>query len=181
MVGPAAAVAAKHPNLYGLQEFFVPPPMQPQGGAAARDDEIAALFREVSRLSTEVASVVDGLRALLAVSPRREIGPGHNQGPPFQAQDLDDPTDLIALLKDKGPRPHPVDIPLIVAQTKKTFGLAERIREWVKTAAISAATIGAHETTKDVTGPIWEELAHKIVALCHAIQAWIEALSSLVS
>jgi hypothetical protein len=156
--------------------------MPPAGGTAAvaRDDEIAALYREVGRLSAELAPVADALRTLLAASPRREIGPGHNQGPPFQAKDLDDPTNLVALLADEEPRPPPADIPLIVEQTKKTLGLADRIKDWAKTAAITTATIGANETFKDVTGPLWQELAHKIFALCHAIQAWIEVLSSLL-
>jgi len=64
----------------------------------------------------------------------------------------------------------------IVEQAEKTLRLSERITKWLIGAAVGMAVIGAREVTKDLTAPLWEDVAHKIVELYHAIQAWISLL-----
>jgi hypothetical protein len=153
---------------------FVPPPTVPR--ANARDEEIEARFQEVLRCQTELSSSIDRLRSAITASAKREIGPGHNQGPAL-IEELDaDDKHLLALLQDKGPRPSPADRVPIVEQAEKTLGLSERIREWLTNAAVGVAKIGAREVTKDLTAPLWAEVAQKIVDLYHAIKVWISLL-----
>jgi hypothetical protein len=168
--------------LYDSQPPFVPPPMEPPPPADARDDEINARFQDVLRGQAELASSIDRLRGAIAASPAaREIGPGHNQGPPLQIEELDaESKHLLALLQDKGPRPTPVDRALIAEQAEKTLQLSERIRTWLTGAVIAVGSIGAHEVTKDLTAPLWEEVARRIVDLYHAIQVWLSLLEGFL-
>jgi len=162
---------------------FVPPPVEPPPPPAdARDDEINARFQDVLRGQAELASSIDRLRGAITASPAaREIGPGHNQGPPLQIEELDaEDKHLLALLQDKGPRPTPIDRVLIAEQAEKTLQLSERIRTWLMGAAIAVGSIGAHEVIKDLTAPLWEEVARKIVDLYHAIQVWLSLLPALL-
>jgi hypothetical protein len=163
--------------LLDSQPAFVPPPMPPPPTAGAGSDEIEAAFQEVLRLRAEEHVIIDRLRNALAGSTAREIGPGHNQGPPLQIEELDDESkQLLALLMDKGPRPAPADRAPIIEQAKKTLERSERIKSWLKNAATAAALIGVHEVTKDLTAPLWEALANKMVDLYHAIEVWISLL-----
>jgi len=165
--------------LYDSQPPFVPPPMEPPPPPAdARDDEIDARFQDVLRGQAELASSIDRLRGAIASSPAaREIGPGHNQGPPLQIEELDAESKLLlALLQDKGPRPTPVDRALIADHAAQTLQLSERIKPWLKQAAIGLAMIGVHEVTKDLTAPLWEEVARRIVDLYDAIHVWLSLL-----
>jgi len=165
--------------LYDSQPPFVPPPMEPPPPPAdARDDEINARFQDVLRSHAELTSAIDRLRGAITASPAtREIGPGHNQGPPLTIGELDAADKyLLALLQDKGPRPSPVDLAPIVEQAEKTLGLSEQIREWLINAGVGVAKIGAREVTKDLTAPLWEEVARRIVDLYHAIQVWLSSL-----
>jgi hypothetical protein len=150
----------------------------PPSPADARDDEINARFQDVLRSHAELTSAIDQLRGVIPASPAtREIGPDHNQGPPLQIEELDAADKyLLALLQDKGPRPTPVDRALIAEQAEKTLQLSERIRTWLKVAAIAVGSVGAHEVTKDLTAPLWEEVARRIVDLYHAIQVWLSSL-----
>jgi len=165
--------------LYDSQPPFVPPPMEPPPPPAdARDDEINARFQGVLRSHAELTSAIDRLRGAITASPAaREIGPGHNQGPPLQIEELDaESKHLLALLQDKGPRPTPVDRALIAEQAEKTLQLSERIRTWLKQAGFGLAIIGMQQVTKDLTAPLWEEVARRIVDLYHAIQVWLSSL-----
>src|SRR6266550_7583686 len=111
------------------------PPPPP---ADVLDDEINARFQDVLRGQAELASSIDRLRGAITASPAaREIGPGHNQGPPLQIEELDaESKHLLALLQDKGPRPTPVDRALIAEQAEKTLQLSERVRTWLKQAGV---------------------------------------------
>jgi hypothetical protein len=165
--------------LYDSQPPFVPPPMEPPPPSAdARDDEINARFQDVLRGQAELASSIDRLRGEITASPAaREIGRDHNQGPPLQIEELDaEDKHLLALLQDKGPRPTPVDRALIAEQAEKTLQLSERIRTWLKQVGFGLAIIGVQQVTKDLTAPLWEEVAHRIVDLYHAIQVWLSLL-----
>jgi hypothetical protein len=158
---------------------FVPPPTEPPPPPAdARDDEISARFEDVLRGQAELASSIDRLLGAIASPPAaREIGPGHNQGPPLQIEELDAESKLLlALLQDKGPRPTPVDRALIAEQAEKTLQLSNRIKTWLKQAGIGLAIIGLQQVTKDLTAPLWAEMAHRIVDLYDAIQVWLSLL-----
>jgi len=135
-------------------------------------EEIEARFQEALRHAADLTSCIDQLRK---ASTRRKIGPGHNQGPPLQ--DLVQVDDLIALLKDEGPRVKTVvDAKALIVQTEKVKRLPERIWSWLKAAGLLVIGIGAHEVTKDLTAPLWDEVAHRIVDLCHAIEVWVSLL-----
>jgi hypothetical protein len=164
--------------LYDTQPNFVPPPMEPPPPPAdAQDDDINARFQDVLRGHAELTSAIDRLRGAVTASAAREIGPRHNQGPPLQIEELDSESQhLLALLQDKGPKPTPVDRALIVERAEETLQLSERIRTWFKVAAIAVGSVGAHEVTKDLTAPLWEEVARRIVDLYHAIQVWLSLL-----
>jgi hypothetical protein len=165
--------------LYDPQPNFVPPPIEPPPPPAdARDDEINARFQDVLRSHAELTSSIDRLRGAITASPAaREIGPDHNQGPPLQIEELDaESKHLLALLQDKGPRPTPVDRALIAEQAEKTLQLSERVRTWLKLAGVGLVMIGVHDVTKDLTAPLWEEVAHRIVDLYQAIQVWLSLL-----
>jgi hypothetical protein len=156
---------------------FVPPPMDPPP-ADARDDEINDRFQDVLRRQAELSLSVDRLRdAIAASSSARVIGPGHNQGPPFQIEELDAESHrLLALLQDNGPRPTPVDRALIVEQAEETLRSGERIRTWQANLAAEAAKLGAREVVKDLTAQLWQEVASRILDFYHAIIAWISSL-----
>jgi hypothetical protein len=159
--------------LYELSNF-VPPPTEPPPPANVRDEEIEARFQEVLRRQTELSSLIDRLRSAITASATREIGPGHNQGPPLTVEELDaEDKRLLALLQDKGPRPSPADAALIVEQAEKTLRVSELIREWLTNAAVGVAKIGAREVIKDLTAPLWADVAQKIVDLYHAIKVWL--------
>jgi len=165
--------------LYDSQPPFVPPPMEPPPPAAdAQDDGINARFQDVLRLQAELASSIDRLRGALTASPAaREIGPRHNQGPPLQIEELDaEDKYLLVLLQDKGPRPTPIDRALIAEQAEKSLQLSKRIRTWQADLAAEAAKLGAREVAKDLTAPLWQEVARRIVDLYHAIQVWLSLL-----
>jgi len=83
---------------------------------------------------------------------------------------------MLALLMDKGPRPSSADLGSIVEEAKKTLEQSERIKTWLKAAVVSVIAIGAHEVIKDLTAPLWKDVAHKIVDLYHAIEAWVSLL-----
>jgi hypothetical protein len=155
---------------------FVPPPMEPPSPANANvpDEEIKAAFREVSRCQAELSASMERLRSAVSASPP-EIGPGHNQGPSLE--DLDEVDEWIALLKDEGPRVKTaVDAKALIEQTEKVKRLPERIWNLLKAAGLLVLGVGVHEVTKDLTAPLWDNVAHKIVDLCHAIEVWVSLL-----
>jgi len=143
--------------------------------ADARNEEIEAGLQEALRHAADLTSCIDQLRK---ASTRRKIGPGHNLGPPLQ--DLVQVDDLIALLKDEGPRVKTVvDAKALIVQTEKVKRLPERIWSWLTAAGLLVAGIGVREVTKDLTAPLWDDVAHKIVDLCHAIEVWVSLLPSM--
>jgi hypothetical protein len=154
---------------------FVPPPMEPPPPPAdARGDEINARFQDVLRHHAELRSSIDRLRSAVTAPATRVIGPGHNQGPPVSFEELDGETEhLLALLQDKGPRPALADRALIAEQAEKTLQSSGRIRTWLVGGAIAVGSIGAHEVVRDLTAPLWEEVALRIADLCNAIQVWL--------
>ena len=126
----------------------------------------------LSYCAPDLTSLIDQLRK---ASTAREIGPGHNQGPSLE--DLDDVEDLIALLKDQGPRVKTAfDAKALIEQTEKVKRLPERIWSLLKAAGLLVLGVGVHEVTKDLTAPLWNDVAHRIVDLCHAIEVWVSLL-----
>jgi hypothetical protein len=119
--------------LYESQPPFVPPPLDPPPPPAdAREGDIEARFQDALRRAADLTSVIDELRK---ASTGREIGPGHNQGPPLQ--ELDQVDDLIALLKDEGPRVKTaIDAKALIAQTKKSQTAARTDLELVESSRI---------------------------------------------
>jgi hypothetical protein len=159
--------------LYESQPPFVPPPLDPPPPPAdAREGDIEARFQDALRRAADLTSVIDELRK---ASTGREIGPGHNQGPPLQ--ELDQVDDLVALLKDEGPRVKTaIDAKALIAQTEKVKRLPERIWSLLKAAGLMVAGVGVHKVTEDLTTPLWDDVAHRIVDLCHAIEVWVSLL-----
>jgi hypothetical protein len=155
---------------------FVPPPTEPPSPPAdARGEEINASFKEVERCQADLASAMDRLRNALPTATAREIGPGHNQGPPLE--DLVWADAFIELLKDEGPRiKTAADAKHLIEQTEKVKQLPDRIWAWLKAAGWLVAGVGAHKVTEDLTAPLWDDVAHKIVDLCHAIEVWVSLL-----
>jgi hypothetical protein len=150
-----------------------PPPVEPPPPPAdAREGDIEARFQDALRRAADLTSVIDQLRR---ASTGREIGPGHNQGPSLE--DLDQVDDLIALLKDEGPRVKiAVDARTLIEQTEKVKRLPERIWSLLAAAGLFVLGVGAREVTKDLTAPLWDDVAHRIVDLCHAIEVWVSLL-----
>jgi hypothetical protein len=141
-------------------------------GAPGVNEDIEAHFQEALRRAANLTSCIDQLRK---ASRTREIGPGHNQGPSLE--DLDDVEDLIALLKDQGPRVKTaIDAKALIEQTEKVKWLPERIWSLLKAAGLFVLGVGAHEVTKDLTAPLWDDVAHRIVDLCRAIEVWASLL-----
>jgi hypothetical protein len=150
---------------------FVPPP-EP---AKARDEEIKASFQEVLRCQAELNASIERLRSAFTASPP-EIVPDHNQGLALiEELDVEDKR-LLALLLDKGPRPAPADRVLIIEQAEKTLGVSEKIQGLLKDAAVAVAKIGAREVIRNLTAPLWADVAQKIVAYYHAIKLWLDLL-----
>lgn len=148
--------------------------MEPPPPADARDEEIKAAFREVSRCQAELSASMERLRSAVSASPP-EIGPGHNQGPSLE--DLDEVDEWIARLKDEGPRVKTaVDAKALIEQTEKVKRLPERIWSSLIAAGVIVLGVGGREVIKDLTAPLWDNVAHKIVDLCHAIEVWLSLL-----
>lgn len=140
--------------------------------SAPVNGDIEACFQEALRRAADLTSCIDQLRK---ASTAREIGPGHNQGPSLE--DLDDVEDWIALLKDQGPRAKTaIDAKALIEQTEKVKRLPERIWSLLKAAGWLVAGVGVHKVTENLTAPLWDDVAHKIVNLCHAIEVWVSLL-----
>jgi hypothetical protein len=138
----------------------------------AQTEAIETSFQEALRRAADVTSLIDQLRK---ASTGREIGPGHNRGPSLD--DLDEVEELIALLKEDGPKVKTkIDAKALIEQTEKVKTLPERIWSLLKAAGLMVGTIGLHEVTKDLTAPIWDEVVHKIIDLCEAIEVWVSLL-----
>ena len=162
--------------LLDSQPSFAPPPMEPPPPPAnAREGDIEARFEEAVRRAADLTSFINQLRE---ASRSREIGPGHNQGPPLPIEEVNNEVEhLIALLRDRGPKTKgTVDLKPLIEQTEKTKSLSERIWSLSKTAALAVAMMGANEVAKDLTKPLWEELAQKISDLCQAVMAYVSLL-----
>jgi hypothetical protein len=140
-------------------------------------EQIVALFADVQRKQAETQSSIDLLRDALKAMPARGIG--DNQGP--RLEDLDEiDNHLLALLKDQGPRPPPAERPLIIERAEEGLRWADRIKAWLATLAEEGAKLGAREVAKDLTKPLWADVAHKVADLCHSVIAWIHALGTLL-
>jgi hypothetical protein len=171
-------LAASSPNALSLdpledEEDWEPDQPSPEDGGG---DDIEARFQDVLRRQADLSSSIDRLRSAVTASPRREIGPGHNKGPPL-IEELDAvSTHLLDLLQDRGPRPPPIDRVPIVEQAQRTLWLSARIKVWLGVLAIEGAKLGADEVAKHLTEPLWADVADKITGLCHAIVVWISLL-----
>jgi hypothetical protein len=161
---------------YTQQANDLPPTSEsPPPPADARAEDIEARFQDVLRLHADLSSSIDRLRSAVTASATREIGPGHNQGPSLE--DLDDVEGLIALLKDQGPRVKTaIDAKALIEQTEKVKRLPERIWRLLAAAGLLVAGVGVREVTKDLTAPLWDDVTHRIVDLCHAIEVWVSSL-----
>jgi hypothetical protein len=143
----------------------------------ATPEQILALFADVQRKQAETQSSIDLLRDALKATPARGIG--DNQGP--RLEDLEDvDSHLLALLKDQSSRPPPAERPLIIEQAEEGLRWADRIKAWLATLAKEGAKLVAREVAKDLTKPLWADVAHKVADLCHSIIAWIQALGTLL-
>jgi hypothetical protein len=177
-------------TLLDSQPSFVPPPPAQQSLSAATkamvtaggeltltpsapvNQDIEARFQEALRRAADLTSYIDQLRK---ASRTREIGPGHNQGPPLE--DLVWVDAFIELLKDEGPRiKTAADAKHLIEQTEKVKQLPDRIWTWLKATGWLVAGVGVHKVTEDLTAPLWDDVAHKIVDLCHAIEVWVSLL-----
>jgi hypothetical protein len=144
----------------------------PDSTMDAREKEIRARLDDALRLANELTSTIARVRG---VSTDREIGPRHNLGPPID--DLDDLEDLIALFKDEGSKVKTaIDAKPIVEQVEKAKRVPERIWGWLKAAGLLVGGVGLHKMTEDLTAPLWDELAHKLVEFCHAVEVWVSLL-----
>jgi hypothetical protein len=140
---------------------FVPPPTEPPSPPAdARGEEINASFKEVERCQADLASAMDRLRNALPTATAREIGPGHNQGPPLE--DLVWADAFIELLKDEGPR-------------IKTAADAKHLIE-VEGGRMVGSRGWCAQGDRGFDRAAMDDVAHKIVDLCHAIEVWVSVL-----
>lgn len=154
----------------------LPPTTPERGTGGERDEAINAAFQEVLRQQTELTSAIDRLRAAISASGK-DIGIGHNQGPPISIAELDEESgQLLALLQDKGPKPSFTEQAVIATQAEKVPKFSERITVWSKTLATEGAKIGAREVAKNVTAPFWVEVARRLLDLYHAIKFWLSQL-----
>jgi hypothetical protein len=152
--------------LYGTQPVEPPP-----GSVDAPGTEIDAASKEVFRLAGELTSSID---RLYKASTGRKIGIGHNQAP---FDEVAWAKDLIALLGDEGPRiKTTADAKHLTEQTERVKRLPERIWSWLKAGGLLVAGVGVHKVTEDLTAPLWDEVAHRVVELCHAIEVWVSLL-----
>jgi hypothetical protein len=103
----------------------------------------------------------------------RQIGPGHNQGPAFTpVEDLSEVDDwLIALLKEKGPRPPP-DPTSLIEQGEKALRISERISNAAVTLGAEMAKGGAREAGKELLE--WIGIGQLIKDLFLAIIDWLK-------
>jgi hypothetical protein len=168
----------RNPLLYTSQDqsFDMSPPQPPDAApdTDARAEDIEARFQDVLRRSADLTAAIDLLRAAIPSPAGRVVGPGHNQGPPLPFEELDDETQhLLALLKEKGPTPAPADRALIVERADRTMRLSQRITAWLTNLGAEAAKLGAREVAKDLTAPLWQNAADRIIDLCHAIKDWL--------
>jgi hypothetical protein len=154
--------------LYDTQPSFVPMPPP---------NDIEARFQDVLRHADELTLALDLLRGAVR-SKDRVIGPGDNQGPPLSIEELDDDVDpLIALLKEEGSKIKTADdAKPIVEQAEKTVQRAQQIKAWLIALASGAVALGAKEVAKDLTHPLWETVANKILELYRAIAVWVALL-----
>jgi hypothetical protein len=157
-----------------------PPPPPPAGPPVANADEIEARFQDVLRDQAALTASIDRLRIAVTETAGRNVGIGHNMGPslaPVSLEELDGESEhLIALLKDKGPRPATADRALVIEHADRARKLSQRITTWLTTLAAEGTKLGVREIAKDLTAPLWKEVARRIVDLYHAIEAWISLL-----
>jgi hypothetical protein len=101
-------------------------------------------------------------------SPEREIGPGHNKGPPFASgvDDLSDVDELIRRLKQEGQKPPPDPAPLI-EQANKAGRVADRI--W------NAVTVLGAEIAKGAARQVGKEII-ELAGIVYLIKSVIDAL-----
>lgn len=95
----------------------------PPGGVIMVDsptDRYAELQARVALLESSISEI------------KRQKAPPvdarHNQGPPLE--DLDDYSDLIALLKDRGPN-DPIDKSAIISQIQKVEQTSSKLKQWL--------------------------------------------------
>jgi hypothetical protein len=163
----------RNPALYNQPPAFahVPPT------DAERNAATVARFEKVERLSAELTAEIALLREVIAEQATPEIGIGHNQGPPITPEELEgETTHLIALLKEKGPRPTSADKELIADQAKKALQVSEQIKTWLHTLTIEAVKLGAREVAKDLTAPLWSVVALVLAEFAEAILEWLKSL-----
>jgi hypothetical protein len=63
-----------------------------------------------------------------------------------------------------------------VEQAEKAVRVSERIKNWSTRLGAEGAKLGAREVAKDLTAPLWVEVAQRIADLYHSIMAWLSAL-----
>lgn len=160
----------------GTRNLPAPPPESaPHGGG--RDEAISAAFQEVVRQQSELASAIDRLRSAITETGGGNFGIGHNRGPAIEIEELvAEDARLLALLQDKGPNPSPADRIPIAEQAEKIPTLSERMSIRAKLLAAEGAKLGAREVAKNVTAPLWEEVARRLLELYHAIKIWLSQL-----
>jgi hypothetical protein len=69
---------------------------------------------------------------------------------------------------------------VILEQAKRTQGFSERILAWLKFIGYGVATIGVREVTKNLTAPLWADVAHRIHDAYQALEGWLSSLAPLL-
>jgi hypothetical protein len=144
-------------------------------------DALGGDFREqlavVRRSHADLHTAIDRLER--AVADQRP-GIGHNQGPPISFEELHDVDDrLLALLKEEGRTVNgadAIDPKPLIEQAEKAKRLSGQIFTWLGVLALGVVKLGAGEVAKDLTAPLWQDVAHRLADLSHAI----EVLASLL-
>lgn len=147
--------------LLDSQPSFVPPPTV---------SSLPSIEVRFEALQARVALLEAGLAARRRDD--RQIGPGHNQGPALvPVEDLSDVDDwLLALLKEKGPRPPP-DPTSLIEQGEKALRVSERISNAAMTVGAEMAKGAAREVGKELLE--WIGIGQLIKDLFLALKDWL--------
>jgi hypothetical protein len=149
----------------------------PTGGVLITAPPSDARYQDIQARVALLETSMSELRRELA--PRAtEAGIGHNRGPEFDLAspaELDDVDELIALLKEQGPKP-PADTTNLIERSQKATQIAEKINQGLIAIGIEMLKGGAREAGKHMLIPAWTSVSHWITALGHTVLAWLSGI-----